>query len=72
MFLVWLMFLAIAYFIVTWGWAFCWGIVGARVSRGLRTQMVDRALGLDQTYYETICPDVCNRRNFARLLLMPP
>jgi ATP-binding cassette subfamily B (MDR/TAP) protein 1 len=65
MFLVWLMFLAIAYFIVTWGWAFCWGIVGARVSRGLRTQMVDRALGLDQTYYETICPDVWNRRDPA-------
>ena len=55
--------LAIAYFVVTWGWAFCWGIVGTRVSRGLRTQMVDRALGLDQTYYETICPDVSRHTN---------
>ncbi|TVY16808.1 Phosphatidylcholine translocator ABCB4 [Lachnellula arida] len=52
---------AIAYFAVTWGWAFCWGIVGARVSRGLRTQMVHRALGLDQTYYETQCPDITSR-----------
>ena len=57
-FLGFLILLAIAYFVVTWGWAFCWGIVGAHVSRGLRTQMVDRALGLDQAYYETICPDV--------------
>ncbi|ESZ93817.1 hypothetical protein SBOR_5812 [Sclerotinia borealis F-4128] len=47
--------------VVTWGWAFCWGIVGARVSRGLRIQMVDRALGLDQTYYETQCPDITSR-----------
>lgn len=50
--------LACAYFAVTWGWAFCWGIVGARISRELRTQMVNRALGLDQTFYETQCPDV--------------
>jgi ATP-binding cassette subfamily B (MDR/TAP) protein 1 len=55
---------AIAYFVVTWGWAFCWGIVGARLSRGLRTQMVDRALGLDQTYYEMQCPDVTSQVPF--------
>ncbi|KAG4442384.1 hypothetical protein IFR05_002162 [Cadophora sp. M221] len=52
---------ACAYFVVTWGWAFCWGIVGARISRGLRTQMVNRALGLDQTFYETQCPDITSR-----------
>ncbi|PVH82159.1 ABC transporter-like protein [Cadophora sp. DSE1049] len=52
---------ACAYFAVTWGWAFCWGIVGARISRGLRTQMVNRALGLDQTFYETQCPDITSR-----------
>ncbi|TVY84624.1 Phosphatidylcholine translocator ABCB4 [Lachnellula suecica] len=52
---------ACAYFAVTWGWAFCWGIIGARISRGLRTRMVDRALGLDQTYYETQCPDITSR-----------
>jgi ATP-binding cassette subfamily B (MDR/TAP) protein 1 len=62
--------LAIIYFIITWGWAFCWGIVGARVSRGLRTQMVDRALGLDQTYYETICPDVCGRLQSRHINLL--
>ncbi|KAF8861738.1 ABC transporter-like protein [Acephala macrosclerotiorum] len=56
-----LLAVAIAYFVVTWGWAFCWGIVGARISRGLRTQMVDRALGLDQTYFETQCPDITSR-----------
>ncbi|TVY46933.1 Leptomycin B resistance protein [Lachnellula occidentalis] len=56
-----LLAVAIAYFAVTWGWAFCWGIVGARISRGLRTQMVHRALGLDQTYYETQCPDITSR-----------
>jgi ATP-binding cassette, subfamily B (MDR/TAP), member 1 len=53
-----LMFEATAYFAVTWGWASCWGIVGARISRGLRIQMLDRALGMDQTYYEIECPDV--------------
>lgn len=53
-----LMWEATAYFAVTWGWATCWGIVGARISRGLRIQMVDRALGMDQTYFETKCPDV--------------
>lgn len=50
---------ACAYFAITWGWTVCWGIVGARISQGLRTQMFDRALALDQTYYETQCPDVC-------------
>jgi ATP-binding cassette, subfamily B (MDR/TAP), member 1 len=49
---------ATAYFAVTWGWASCWGIVGSRISRGLRIAMVDRALGMDLTYYETECPDV--------------
>ncbi|KAI9052998.1 hypothetical protein LZ554_003268 [Drepanopeziza brunnea f. sp. 'monogermtubi'] len=52
---------AVAYFLLTWGWAFCWGIVGARISRGLRIQLVDRALGLDQTYYEMECPDITSR-----------
>jgi ATP-binding cassette, subfamily B (MDR/TAP), member 1 len=53
-----LMVIATAYFAITWGWASCWGFIGARISRGLRIQMFDRALGLDQTYYETECPDV--------------
>ncbi|RDL30815.1 uncharacterized protein BP5553_10160 [Venustampulla echinocandica] len=52
---------ACAYFVVTWGWASCWSIVGARISGSLRTQMVDRALGMDQTYYETECPDITSR-----------
>ncbi|KAH6676469.1 ABC transporter-like protein [Halenospora varia] len=56
-----LLAVACAYFVVTWGWSFCWGIIGARISKELRTQMVDRALGLDQTYYETQCPDITSR-----------
>ncbi|RFU29862.1 hypothetical protein B7463_g6468, partial [Scytalidium lignicola] len=56
-----LLSVAIAYFIVTWGWALSWSIVGARISRRLRTRMVDRALSLDLTFYETECPDITNR-----------
>jgi len=57
-FVIGLTFIATAYFVITWGWASFWGIIGARISRDLRIQMVDRALGMDQTYYETECPDV--------------
>ncbi|KUJ06999.1 P-loop containing nucleoside triphosphate hydrolase protein [Mollisia scopiformis] len=56
-----LLAVAIAYFVVTWGYVFCWGVIGAQISRGLRTQMVNRALGLDQTYFETQCPDITSR-----------
>ncbi len=50
--------IATAYFVVTWGWAVCWGVVGEKVSRGLREQMVERALGMDMAYFEVDCPDV--------------
>lgn len=36
-------------------------MTGERVSRGLREEMLDRALGMDQTYYETECPDITTR-----------
>ncbi|KAF4634117.1 hypothetical protein G7Y89_g3993 [Cudoniella acicularis] len=56
-----LLAVACAYFLFTFGWILCWGIVGARLSRSLRTQMFERALGMDQTYYETQCPDITSR-----------
>ncbi|KAF8460845.1 ABC transporter type 1, transmembrane domain-containing protein [Kalaharituber pfeilii] len=52
---------AIAYFLVTWGWATCWGIVGERVARGLREQMLKKAMGMDMTYFEVECVDIAHR-----------
>ncbi|KAI9798066.1 MAG: hypothetical protein M1833_004963 [Piccolia ochrophora] len=52
---------ATAYFLVTWGWAVCWGMIGERVSRGLREQIVERALGMEMAYFEVDCPDIVNR-----------
>lgn len=51
-------FSAVAYFVVTWIWAVCWGIIGERVSRGLREQLVERALGMDMAYFEVESSDV--------------
>ncbi|CUS14788.1 unnamed protein product [Tuber aestivum] len=52
---------AIAYFFTTWGWAICWGIVGERVSRGLREDLLKKAVGMDIAYFEIECPDIANR-----------
>ncbi|KAI9716671.1 MAG: hypothetical protein M1812_005209 [Candelaria pacifica] len=52
---------AIAYFIITWAWAICWGIVGEKVSKGLREQIVKRALGMDLAYYDVEAPDITSR-----------
>lgn len=49
---------ACAFFIVTWGWSVCWGIIGERLSRSFRLQTLHRLLGMDQAYYETENPDV--------------
>ncbi|KAK8194857.1 leptomycin B resistance protein pmd1 [Phyllosticta capitalensis] len=49
---------AVAYFIVTWTWAVCWGIVGERVSRGLREALVERAMGMEMSYFDTESPDM--------------
>ncbi|PWW73489.1 hypothetical protein C7212DRAFT_27163, partial [Tuber magnatum] len=52
---------AIAYFFITWGWATCWGIIGEMVSRGLREDLLKKAVGMDITYFEIECPDIANR-----------
>ncbi|KAF2019675.1 P-loop containing nucleoside triphosphate hydrolase protein [Aaosphaeria arxii CBS 175.79] len=53
-----LMGTAVGYFFVTWGWSVCWGIVGERVSRKTREQLVERALGMDMSYFDTVAPDM--------------
>ncbi|KAK7530387.1 leptomycin B resistance protein pmd1 [Phyllosticta citribraziliensis] len=49
---------AAAYFVVTWTWAVCWGIVGERISRGLREALVERAMGMEMSYFDTESPDM--------------
>jgi len=53
-----LMGVAVAYFLVTWGWSVCWAMVGERVSRKTREQLVERILGMDLAYFDTVSPDV--------------
>ncbi|KAJ4993058.1 Leptomycin B resistance protein pmd1-like protein 4 [Stagonosporopsis vannaccii] len=56
--LAYLMIVAACYFIVTWGWAVAWAVIGERVSRKTREQLVHRALGMDMTYFDTASPDM--------------
>ncbi|KAF2632434.1 leptomycin B resistance protein pmd1 [Macroventuria anomochaeta] len=53
-----LMIVAAAYFVVTWGWAVAWAVIGERVSRKTREQLLHRALGMDMTYFDTASPDM--------------
>lgn len=53
-----LMATACAFFAITWGWSVCWGLIGERLSRTFRLQVLERLLGMDQAYYETEAPDV--------------
>jgi ATP-binding cassette subfamily B (MDR/TAP) protein 1 len=46
-----LMSVAVGYFIVTWGWAVCWAVIGERVSRKTRERLLYRALGMDMAYF---------------------
>ncbi|KAF1978403.1 leptomycin B resistance protein pmd1 [Bimuria novae-zelandiae CBS 107.79] len=55
-----LMGIAVVYFAVTWGSTVCWAIVGERVSKKAREQLVERSLGMDLTYYDTVSPDITN------------
>tara|TARA_R110002003_G_scaffold108_8_gene9089 strand:- start:6308 stop:7048 length:741 start_codon:yes stop_codon:yes gene_type:complete len=55
-----LMSVAVGYFIVTWGWAVCWAVIGERVSRRLRERLLHRALGMDMAYFDTVSPDLSN------------
>lgn len=56
--LVQLMGTAVGYFAVTFGWSVCWGIVGERVSRKTRERLVERALGMEMSYFDTVSPDM--------------
>jgi ABC-type multidrug transport system fused ATPase/permease subunit len=55
-----LMGIAVAYFAVTWGWSLCWAVVGERVSRKTREDLLERALGLDMAYFDVTAPDMTN------------
>lgn len=56
--LSYLMIVAACYFVVTWAWAVSWAVVGERVSRKTREQLLRRALGMDMTYFDTASPDM--------------
>ena len=58
--LIQLMGIAVVYFAVTWGWSVCWAIIGERVSRKTRENLLERALGLDMTFFDTKAPDMTN------------
>jgi ATP-binding cassette subfamily B (MDR/TAP) protein 1 len=51
---------AVAYFLITWGWTVCWAVVGERLSRQTRERLVERTLGMDQTYFDTVSPAITN------------
>lgn len=56
--LIQLMSTAVGYFAVTFGWSICWGIVGERVARKTRESLVERALGMEMAYFDTVSPDL--------------
>ncbi|KAL1610377.1 hypothetical protein SLS60_002044 [Paraconiothyrium brasiliense] len=58
--LVQLMGMAVIYFVVAWGSTLCWALVGERVSRKTREQFVEKSLGMDLTFYDTVSPDITN------------
>ena len=53
-----LMIVAAGYFVVTWGWAVAWAVIGERVSRKTREQLLRRELGMDMTYFDTASTDM--------------
>lgn len=53
-----LMTVAVGYFFLTWGWSVCWAVIGERVSRRTRENLLRRALGMDMTYFDTASPDM--------------
>ncbi|KAF2644625.1 hypothetical protein P280DRAFT_176000 [Massarina eburnea CBS 473.64] len=55
-----LMAIAVVFFLVTWGWSVCWAVIGERVSRKTRERLVERTLGMDQAYFDTVSPDITN------------
>lgn len=49
---------AVAYFLVTWSWAVCWGVTGEVVARGLREALVEKILGMNMTFFDVEAPDM--------------
>lgn len=58
--LVQLVGVACAYLVITWIWSSCWGIVGEKVSKGLREALLEKLVGMDLAYYDVYAPDVSN------------
>ncbi|KAF1987351.1 multidrug resistance-like protein [Aulographum hederae CBS 113979] len=53
-----LLIIATIYFAVTWGWAACWGMVGEMIARSFREALVERALGMEMTFFDVEAPDM--------------
>jgi ATP-binding cassette subfamily B (MDR/TAP) protein 1 len=49
---------ACVYFVLSWGWCVCWGLVGQRIARNRRETLVSSVLGLDMATYDVSAPDV--------------
>ncbi|KAF2658029.1 leptomycin B resistance protein pmd1 [Lophiostoma macrostomum CBS 122681] len=58
--LVQLMGVAVVYFAVTWGWSVCWALVGERLSRKTRENLLERALGMDMAFFDVEAPNMTN------------
>lgn len=43
---------AVIYFLVTWGWALCFGLVGEKISRSFREAIVKKAVGMDMEFFD--------------------
>ncbi|GAM83313.1 hypothetical protein ANO11243_013000 [Dothideomycetidae sp. 11243] len=49
-----------AYFLVTAIYTIIWGLIGEHISWKLRQSLVERLLGLDQTYFDVQDPDIAS------------
>jgi ATP-binding cassette subfamily B (MDR/TAP) protein 1 len=64
-----LMSVAVGYFVVTWGWAVCWAVIGERVSRKTRERLLHRALGMDMAYFGVLNFDAFWTQQSSRLTI---
>ncbi|KAJ6259721.1 ABC multidrug transporter mdr4 [Drechslerella dactyloides] len=58
--LVQMMVVATVNFFAIWGYTYCWGYVGTRISQSIRTVVLDRVLHMDIAYHETRKIDLAN------------
>lgn len=49
---------ACIYFVLTWGWCVCWGLVGERISRNRREALVKSVVGMEMATFDTSAPDI--------------